>query len=68
MWYTVHSSEITAALRAATTIIGPQVRFTSEDFSARLMQAGGDMALLMTQVDTYTIRLVGRWHSNIMLR
>ena len=26
------------------------------------------MALLMARVDTYTIRLVGRWKSDIMLR
>ena len=32
------------------------------------MQAGGTMALLMACVDTDTIRLVGRWRSDVMLR
>ena len=45
----------------------PQVGFTLEDVSARLIQAGGAMALFMARVDTDTIRLVGRWCSNVML-
>ena len=32
------------------------------------MQAGGAMALLMARVDTDTIRLEGRWRSDVMLR
>ena len=67
-WSTVRSAEITTALRAATTLMGPQVGFTPEDVSARLMRAGGAMALLMSRVDTDTIRLVGRWRSDVMLR
>ena len=67
-WSTICSAEITAALRSATTIIVTQVGFTPDDVSARSMQAGGDMALLMARVDTYTIRLVGRWRSNAMIR
>ena len=67
-WSTVCSVEITAALRAATTRIGPQVGFTPEDVSAQSMRASGAMALIMTCVDTDTIRLVGRWRSNVMLR
>ena len=47
--------------------MGPQVGFTPEDVSAQLMRAGGAMALLMACVDTETIRLVGRWRSNIIL-
>ena len=67
-WSTVRSAEITAALCAATTLMGPQVVFTPEDVSARSMRVGGAMALLMERVDTYTIRLMGRWSSDIMLR
>ena len=48
--------------------MGPQVGFTPEDVSAQSMQAGGAMALLMARVDTDTIRLVGRWRSDVMLR
>ena len=32
------------------------------------MRAGGAMSLLMAHVDTDTIRFVGRWRSNVMLR
>ena len=51
-WYTVRSAEITAALRAATTLMGPQVGFTPEDVSVRSMRPGGAMAFLMERVDT----------------
>ena len=67
-WSTVRSAKITTALRAATTTMGPQVGFIPEDISARLMRAGGAMALIMARVDTTTIRLVGRWCSDVMLR
>ena len=67
-WYTVRSNDITAALRAATTLMGPQVGFTPEDVIARSMRASGAMALLMASVDTHTIRLVGRCRSDFMLR
>ena len=63
----IRSAEITAALCAATTIIGPQVGFTPDNVSARSMQAGGAMALLMAHVDTDMIRLVGKWRSDAML-
>ena len=67
-WSTVHSAEITAALRAATKIIRPQVGFTPDDVSARSMQAGAAVAPLVAHGNTYTIHLVGRWRSNAMLR
>ena len=49
-WSTVRSAEIITALRTATTLMGPQVGFTPEDVSARLMRAGGAMALLMASM------------------
>ena len=52
IWCTVLSAKITSALRAATTIIGPQVGFTPDDLSAHSMRAGGAMDLLMERVDT----------------
>ena len=66
-WSTLRIAEITTALRAATTLMGPQVGFTPEDVSAQSMRAGGAMALLMVRVNTDTIRLVGRWRSDVML-
>ena len=67
-WSTVRSAEIPAALRAVTTLMGPQVGFTPEDVSARLMRAGGAMDFLMARVYTDMIRLVGRWRRDVMLR
>ena len=55
-------------LRAATTLMGPKVGFMPEDVSTQSLRAGGAMALLMARVDTDTIRLVGRWRSDVMLR
>ena len=64
----VRSALITLALCAASTIIGPHVGFTPDDVSLHSMRAGGAMALLMARVGKDTIRLVGRWRSNEMLR
>ena len=66
-WSTVRSAKITAALSDATTIIGPQVGFTPEDVSALSMRSGVAMVLLISQVNTDTIRLVDRWRSDIIL-
>jgi hypothetical protein len=38
------------------------------EIAARSLRAGGAMALLCGRVDTDTIRLVGRWHSDAMFR
>jgi hypothetical protein len=61
-------SDITAALRFSTAIIGPSVGFLPADISARSLRAAGAMALLCAQVDSDVIRLLGRWRSDEMLR
>ena len=66
-WSTVCSAKITTALRAATTLLGPQVGFTPEDVSTRSMGAGSATALLMVCVETDTIQLVVRWSRDVML-
>ena len=68
-WNNVLSSDITAALRAAVTFIGPHiVGLTSSDITAKSLRASGAMALLVSKVDTDLIRLLGRWRSDEMLR
>ena len=67
-WSTVCRAEITAALCATTTIIGPQVGFILEDVNALLVRFDGTMDLLMTCINTDMIRLMGRWRSNAILR
>jgi hypothetical protein len=64
----IKPADITAALRFSTAIIGPSVGFLPSDISARSLRAAGAMALLCAQVDTDVIRLLGRWHSDEMLR
>ena len=67
-WTSVRSTKITKALRATVSITGPQDGVTLYEVTARSMRADGDMALLGARVDIDTIRLVGRWWSDAMLR
>ena len=55
----IRGDDITAAIRAVVQAAGPAIRFTEADISARSLQAGGDMDLLVVWVDPDTIRLVG---------
>ena len=64
----VTTKDITAALKAATAIHGPAYNFSPSDVSARSLRAGGAMALFNCGVDSNTIRLLGRWQSDAMLR
>ena len=64
----VTPSDITAALQLSVRAIGPSLGFLATDISARSLRAGGAMALLCAQVDHDTIRLIGRWRSDEMLR
>jgi hypothetical protein len=64
----VTASDITMTLRASVRALGPQLGFLASEVSARSLRAAGAMALLCAHVDTDTIRLLGRWHSDIMLR
>ena len=67
-WKHVRPGDITAALRASVSVIGPRVGFVAKDLSARSLRAAGAMALLCAHVDTDIIRLMGRWRSDEMLR
>ena len=40
----------------------------ASEISARSLRAGGAMALLCGKVDYDLIRLLGRWHSDAMIR
>ena len=48
-WSTISGTEITKALWEAVKIAGPQVSFKPIKVSARLIQAGGAMALLLSR-------------------
>ena len=55
---------IRAVVKSATLAIG----FTEADISARYLQTGSVMALLMARVDPYTTCLVARWRNNTLFR
>eukprot|EP00957_Ditylum_brightwellii_P102767 7831563-Ditylum_brightwellii.AAC.1 len=59
---------MTALLRCGVTAIGKDIGLKAQEISARSMRAGGAMALLLGRVDSDTIRLIGRWRSDEMLR
>jgi hypothetical protein len=61
-------ADITTALRVPAQLLGPPHGFLPKDISARSLRASGAMALLCAQVDSDTIRLIGRWRSDEMLR
>jgi hypothetical protein len=64
----VTATDITTTLKASVTALGPQLGFAASEVSARSLRAAGAMALLCAHVDTDTIRLLGRWRSDVMLR
>jgi hypothetical protein len=49
-------------------MIGAQLGIAAIDVSIRLLRSSGAMSLLCAKVDTDTIRLLGRWRSDEMLR
>ena len=63
----VASGDLTKALRASCTAIGASLGLKYSDISARALRAGGAMALLRANVDSTTLRMVGRWKSWAML-
>jgi hypothetical protein len=64
----VTASDITSTLRSSVAAIGPTLGFAPADVSARSLRAAGAMALLCANVDPNTIRMLGRWRSDEMLR
>jgi hypothetical protein len=64
----VTASDITTALKASVEAPGPQLGFLPSKVSARSLCAAGAMAPLCAHVDTDTIRLLGRWQSDVMLQ
>jgi len=64
----VTAAAITNCIRSAVTDLGPTLGFLPNEVSARCLRAAGATALLLAQVDTDIIRLIGRWRSDEMLR
>ncbi len=64
----VTAANISDLLRTSVRALGPTLGLLPQDVSARSLRAGGAMALLCANVDSNVIRLLGRWHSDVMLR
>ena len=64
----VIADTITICIRNAVTELGPTLGFLPHEVSARCLRAADTTALLLAQVDTDIIRLIGRWRSDEMLR
>jgi hypothetical protein len=67
-WATITAHTLTTALCTSATVDGGTSGITASDISARSLRSSGAMALLCAQVDTYVIRLLGRWRSDEMMR
>jgi hypothetical protein len=65
---TVTCDNITQTLSFSLPHFGNTLGITTADISAHSLRAAGAMALLCSHVDHDTIRLIGRWRSNEMLR
>ncbi|KAL7474742.1 hypothetical protein ACHAW6_000702, partial [Cyclotella cf. meneghiniana] len=64
----ISASVITNALRDVVTLLGPELGFLPSDISTCCLHASGAMALLLGQIDTDIIQLIGRWRSDERLR
>jgi hypothetical protein len=65
----VTSGDITTTLRASVAILGPHaLGFEPDEVLAWSLCTSGAMVLLCAHVDSDTIRLLGRWRSDEMLR
>ena len=67
-WVKVTPTHLTSLLRDSVTSLGTDLGFLPFDVSARCLRAAGANALLLANVDSDVIRLIGRWRSDEMLR
>ena len=67
----VRSQHLTTMLRFAVTIMtdaGLPLNIQPDEVSARSLRAGGATALLIAEIDTDKIQLIGHWKSDAMIR
>jgi hypothetical protein len=64
----IKAMDVTAVLHTATTLNHHRTGIAADDVSARSLRAMGAMALLCGQIDFDHIRMLGRWHSDAMMR
>ena len=64
----IRSTEITAALHFTVAKIGNKYGLAPKNISARSLFASGVIALFLGRVDSNTVKLVGRWQSDKMMK
>jgi hypothetical protein len=64
----IKAKDITDVLRLTTVATGHQTGLHPDDISARSLRAGGAMSLSNGKIDHNTIRMLGCWHSYVMVR
>jgi hypothetical protein len=64
----VKPKDVTDTLGNAMRINFNRTGITATDISARYLRAAGAMAIFAGNIDTNNIRLMGRWHSDAMMR
>jgi hypothetical protein len=67
-WQRIDTTTLTTHLRHTVTAMGSAYGITTANISVRSLRSSGAMSLLCAGVDTDMIRLLGRWHSDEMLR
>ena len=67
-WSSVCITETAKEMWEVAKIIRLQVGFNPEDVNTCSMRACRTMSLLLTIVNENTIRIVGKWHSNAIMR
>lgn len=64
----ITAADVTTTVKSAATSLYPLTGLSAAEVSGRSLRAGGAMALLCANVDPNTIKLLGRWHSDAMVR
>ena len=64
----IKAKDVTDVLRQAAVINRVHTGINPKDITARSLRAGGAMALLCGRVDHNLIQMLGRWHSDAMMR
>ena len=67
-WKQVNPTEINKAVKHAAGAVGLyNLGYSQDDVSSHSLRAGGAMAMHINNIDTITIRKMGRWKSNTFL-
>jgi hypothetical protein len=64
----IKAKQITDTIRQAMIINFHRTGINPAEVSARSLRAGGAMALICSKLDKNLIRMLGRWHSDAMIR